>query len=417
MLYLRAAVALAVGQVTPMHCVCAVIALAIAITFPRMAYAQTNAIHVFIAPVGETTPATPVPTCTQASCQKLVPRYPKSPTYMLGILEYNTVTCMENTPGQWAGFPSTTKNNGEISTGFASGPPPPCPTSQKIWTYAVIYFNWTLHNNHSMPSPSLVVSFPMDQFPATWTDPNTFGYTQSCFCTGPYPYTFNPYVAVVRPIDETQDFKGFRAINGVYGRWMATLMPPDGSNGIPADPTFDFNGEVVKEELPGSNNCDSMAPGLPPPDQSTTPGVNGGAGPASWIVGQLSETRGTSMPGPKNAYGFDFVGWDKCPIEAYRCAKVTEPSCGTVLMQKMQIKSPADQVFADYIPPKTNILMATISGRIIPPPNPNKAGTGYIQSYRGNGGLHPPFAADSNIKFCTDWQIAKFKPLLHCGAP
>ena len=86
MLYLRAAVALAFGQVTPMHCVCAVIALAIAMTFPQMAYAQTNAIHVVIAPVGDTTQATQAPACTPASCQKLIPRYPKSPTYMLGIL-------------------------------------------------------------------------------------------------------------------------------------------------------------------------------------------------------------------------------------------------------------------------------------------------------------------------------------------
>lgn len=75
---LRAAIVLAIGQVTPMHCVRAVIALAIAITFPQMAYAQTIAIQVIVSPVGDTTPATNVPSCTPASCQKLVPRYPKA---------------------------------------------------------------------------------------------------------------------------------------------------------------------------------------------------------------------------------------------------------------------------------------------------------------------------------------------------
>jgi hypothetical protein len=158
----------------------------LAITFPQMAYAQTNAIHVIISPVGDMTPATQAPACTSASCQKLVPRYPKSPTYMLGILEYNTVNCTQNTPGQWTGFPNTTSNKGEISTGFAQGTPPPC-APPGLWTYAVIYFNWTAHNNHSMPSPSLVDGFPMDQFNATWIDPNTDGFTQSCNCTGRTP--------------------------------------------------------------------------------------------------------------------------------------------------------------------------------------------------------------------------------------
>ena len=50
--YMRGAFVLAFGQVTLMHCVRAVLALAVAIALPQMACAQTpNAIHMIISPV------------------------------------------------------------------------------------------------------------------------------------------------------------------------------------------------------------------------------------------------------------------------------------------------------------------------------------------------------------------------------
>jgi hypothetical protein len=95
--YVRRAIDLALNQLTPMHSIRAIIALTIGIMFPQMALARTNAVHVIINPIGNT-PQTGG-TCTQASCQTLVPRYDKV-TGMLGILEYDVATCTENTPGQ-----------------------------------------------------------------------------------------------------------------------------------------------------------------------------------------------------------------------------------------------------------------------------------------------------------------------------
>lgn len=373
--YMRGAFVLAFGQVTLMHCVRAVLALAVAIALPQMACAQTpNAIHMIISPVGATTPATPTQTCTEASCQKLVPRYPSSPTYMLGILEYNTVTCKENTPGMWAGFPSKTSNNGQISTGFASGPPPSC-ASSGTWTYAVMYFNWTAHNNRSTPSPSLQDGYPMDQFNGTWTDPNTDGFTMSCGCMGPYPFTFNPFVNVVRPIGETTDFVEWTSSHsgGTYAKWMMTLMPPNTDSG------FDFNGENIQEQFgSGYNTCASRAPGVVPPESGTPSGT-----PANWTVGQIKDAGGVTTPAGKNVWGYDFTGFDACTIFAYQCAGVTLPQCGIQLKQGITIKSPADRNYT--APLYTNIIGEGIGGEIYSTPEP-KFGFGPLTGKRFSSG-------------------------------
>jgi hypothetical protein len=342
--YVHVVIESALDQLTPTHRVRAIMVIAIGIMFPQMAHAQTNAIYAIVNTVGNT-PQAAAP-CTEASCEKLVPRYNKV-TGMLGILEYNTATCTENTPGQWTGFPSTTSNNGQVSTGFASlQQGPPCKPSGS-WTYAVMYFAWTAHNNHSTPSPSLVAGYPMDQFNATWSDPNTDGYKDSCGCTGPYTYTFNPYVVVVRPMGETSAFTGWADSRA---NWMQTLTPPKD------DPSFDFSSEQVRELLTADSSTCHSAIGSMGSTSYSTPA-------APWPV----------QTG--NMWGPDQVGWAPCAVEYYRCVKATP--CGYTQTQEMQIKSPADVGFTTY---SGNSLSAGIDGSVLP--FSNKTAWGNVTSLR-----------------------------------
>ncbi|HEY8032544.1 MAG TPA: hypothetical protein VIF02_09285 [Methylocella sp.] len=395
-----------------MHCLRAAVALIAAVVFPLNVAGQTSrGIAIYTERAGGLVPATPFQPLTTLT--KTIKRYgdPNKGDLkiIVGAVEYNRVDCSFIESGTWTDpnpVQAKDKNGNLVTLGTVdatqtfkaniSGTGTKC-DGVGPYDFRAIKFIWTLHRNLTgIPNQG-----PTAVFNSTWS-------TKDHCCDT--PFTFNISVPVVRPIGETNTFKDFRTDIGVYGRWMVTLTPPGD------DPTFDFKDEVVREVLTGVNTCNDRAPGaqgkLPPGSELG----NGGTGPSQWTVGKLLETRGTPpIDGPNNAYGYDFVGWDYCAIEAYRCAGITGIHCGNELTQIMQIKSPADDFFADYTPPYSNILISWINGQILLPPNPNANGIGQFQSRRGDGGLRTYPEANSNIHACSGWQIATSKALLHCG--
>ena len=94
------------------------------------------------------------------------------------------------------------------------------------------------------------------------------------------------------------------------------------------------------------------------------------------------------------------------------------PRCFNQVTQIVQIHSPADQpnVFAPYVPAKTNLLVETINGYILagfPVGQPNNplTGIGVVQSQRGNVPIRGTSYV-TNINSCLD--TPKFKFLSTC---
>jgi hypothetical protein len=116
------------------------------------------------------------------------------------------------------------------------------------FTYATIYYEWTAHNNQSNLSAPL--NKVADTLDATWTAPD--GSTAQ--------YTFDITVPVVRPDHETTAFVDWWPDNPTVGEWQQTLVPPS------SDPTFDFSGETVQEQVGGAgrDNCWSPVSPFPP---------------------------------------------------------------------------------------------------------------------------------------------------------
>ena len=252
-----------------------------------------------------------------------------------------------------------------------------------------IFYTWTAHNNKS----------DNDVFHGTWTAPD--GYYKPQF-------TGRPTVPIVRPIDETNYFQGFyQRSNGIWGKWWAALKPPKD------DPSFDFDGENIREVfVAAQNTCESRAPGALGGEAVSPSGT-----PATWEVGKLLDENGNNGSGPMNVYGYDFVGWSKCALEAYRCANAATPVCGITLTQRITIHSPADKANAyfDFNPQKTNILVENIGGRIFPGVNPAKLGDGIFQSQRGaESGLQTYPGAFSDISACSGAQLNASSILKHC---
>jgi hypothetical protein len=75
-----------------------------------------------------------------------------------------------------------------------------------------------------------------DPFTATWTTPDGM-FTEF--------YSFDINVPVVRPDHETTAFMDWWPDFPTVGEWQQTLVPPS------SDPTFDFSGETVQEEVGG----------------------------------------------------------------------------------------------------------------------------------------------------------------------
>jgi hypothetical protein len=389
-----------------MHYSGAAVALVAAMTFSLTALGETRtAISVITAPAS---PMAPALASNQKSNQSFdsysttIARYIISPpTLILGIAEIIPVTCIDKNPGMWTnpnpslepvfkGRPAGTV--GYQRTFKAISPPgQPC-AGQGPFTYSAIDFSWMAHYNQTglgpgvAPPPCATTNpvCPTAVFQGEWTTPD-----------GVYDviFSFSVSVDVVRPAGETNMFVNWFYGTGAHGRWTAMLTPPT------SDPTFDFTNEVVQEVfLSAIETCNSRAPGILGPASVTPNGV-----PAHWTVGQLFGPEGTATA-PMNVYGYDFVGWQQCPIEAFRCAGVTVPYCGNTLRQLLQISSPADPpgTFADYMPLKINKLVENITGSILKG-TPEATGIGIVQSQRGNdGGLHDSELVPSRLSDCSN---------------
>jgi hypothetical protein len=179
------------------------------------------------------------------------------------------------------------------------------------FTFATIYYEWTAHNNQSILSAPL--NKVADTFSGAWTAPD-----------GTAQYTFNITVPVVRPDHETTDFVDWWPDNPTVGEWQQTLVPPS------SDPTFDFSGETVQEQVGGAgeDTCWSPASQIP-----QVVAVSGGI----WTV----------QPG--NVWKPDQVGWVPKAVTYYR--KPTPPPdppppspvpCGFTIQQQMTIRAPSD---------------------------------------------------------------------------
>lgn len=182
------------------------------------------------------------------------------------------------------------------------------------FTYATIYYAWTAHNNQSTLSAPL--NKVADTFDATWTAPD-----------GSAQYTFNITVPVVRPDHEHTVFLDRWPDNPTVGEWQQTLVPPK------SDPTFDFSGETVQEEVGGAgrDSCWSTDSHFDPVLTITR------GSPGGWPVK------------PGNVWGPDQVGWLPDAVTYYR--NPTPPPdppppspvpCGFTIQQQMTIKAPSD---------------------------------------------------------------------------
>ncbi len=280
-----------------------------------------------------------------------IPRYTK--TLMAGYTEYNATTCAQVSPGAWSDIKNG-PSNGTVTTGTLKGTlgNGACPGT---FTFAVIYYEWTVHNNKSAT----------DGFDATWSTPDEEFY---------YPLTFDITVPIVRPSGETTAFTGWLTSRGL---WVQTLTPPS------SDPKFDFSGETVRETSAG---------GL---DQCWAGGS---------ALGMATLTSHEWTVGSGNVWGPDGVGWgtndNSCPIEYYRCMQRTP--CGFLLRQQMQISSPADKgSYTNY--GGVNNLASMIYGFTL-----NKSGFGAVTSQRAHG------ATQSEYFGSAQWNCPRSVNLSKC---
>jgi hypothetical protein len=226
-----------------------------------------------------------------------IPRY--KPKLLSGYTEYNTGTCMEISPGSWslqAPLPAYGKTSYGTLTGTLSNGDCPGHT----FTFAVIYYTWTKHNNEA----------DQDKINAIWKTPD--GAFNSLF-------NFVVQVPIVHPASETTVFAGWDAKG--LGLWQQTLHPPA------SDPSFDFSYDTVRESNPGGGGPDTC-----------------------WFKGSAISpftaiTGGTWYP-EKGVWGFDHVGWFTTSVTYYR--KHHRTPCGTKFPQQMQHKAQVEPGFVNY---------------------------------------------------------------------
>jgi hypothetical protein len=309
-----------------------------------------------------------------------VPRYPENPQPVYGIMEYDTITCNETSPGQWA-FTNdlTPKLKQPVTTGYATAAvtPPGC-GSQQNYTFAVMCFQWTLHNNHSDPSPSDSPPQPEDNFFATWSDAAPTGPGTECNpqvdpgtnwnpsgLTGPFPTTFHVYPPRVIPLGENTTAIGWNQARAIYGMTLQCCNPPQPGR------AFDFSGEQIIEDILILD--DPCKLGLPPIDEAPT--VQQG-----------------------NTWQPDNVGFKTCVPGAAQIWCSRAGPCSFQYKQTVSTYSQADGPplsgigaikNSKSVPYSTNIQGGTISARTSINPA-YKYVTGNISSYRANKSATPP---------------------------
>ncbi len=336
-----------------MHYLRAAVALVAAMTFSMTALGERRtAIAVFTGPSGGVAPPDGAPPCVSTFCTSIPTRYKN--TFIIGITEYETTyPCFYIDHGQWTpgtniqpidkGTPAGTVDVSELAI---VGPTPPgCTAAGGPYLYAPLYFDWTLHKNLTW----YLGYGPTAFFQSNW-------YTKDGWNL---PYSFQITVPVVRPIGETISFKGFTGVigNGLVGQWLQTLTPPTD------DPSFDFTGETVQEDLSASiGNCLSPPAKLVPlagttRPPSTFPVENGP--PGQWVDG----------------VGFGDEADSACAVLYNFCY---QPSgCLMTRTQTTAIKSDAD--FADAFTKYggVNRLTAGLLGRILPVALPFQSPQGF----------------------------------------
>jgi hypothetical protein len=210
------------------------------------------------------------------------------------------------------GYPSLwARKMWEVTTGTVAVTPTSGVCAGSTFTYATIYYEWTAHNNQSTLSAPL--NKVADTFNATWTAPD-----------GAAQFTFNITVPVVRPDHEITVFLDWWPDNPRIGEWQQTLVPPS------SDPTFDFSGETVQEQVGGAGEDTCWF------DNSKFDPMLAVTG-ANWTV----------QPG--NVWKPDEVGWKRDAVTYYR--NPTPPPdppppspipCGFTIQQQMTIRAPSD---------------------------------------------------------------------------
>jgi hypothetical protein len=281
-----------------MHCLRAAVALVAVMTFSLTALGQTPR----AAKVGAIRRTgggmAPASQPFDARIHDKITRYQKTPIY--GLTEYNPDNCMGIDIGMWSPptdlnpsmsgtIDSTTNLQGKLDNGD-------CPNT--TFTFAVIQFTWTAHNNKTA-IPSL--GCPLDQsttcpvavFSSIWT-------TKDHCCD--VQDEFDISVPVVRPKGETSTLEKWQDSMGI---WKVTLMPPSD------DSTFDFTGETVNEVFLS--------------DQNSCPG-NASVDPSMGVVNS----------GPPGSF-HDLIGFDPCVVHYARCLK--KPGFWFVIKQQMEINS------------------------------------------------------------------------------
>jgi hypothetical protein len=402
---------------------------------PSNCFAQANpAIAIVTMPSGRIQSDIRHPGTSFAEYDTTTPRYQPLPQgdvgcstgCILGITEYDYINCKWINQGEWTDPNQTLQPNvNNVAAGVAastrvfSGTLPsstPCPGLPV--KYLAIDFSWTAHYNQTALTgqvPNAPCSTknvkgtpvcPTAKFVGEWTTPDNMY---------DVVYTFTVSVNVVRPIGEMSTFDSFLVASGppdhgAYGRWQGTLQSNDSE--------FDFTGERVKEKfVSGTNTCNDRAPGAQGPLNVTPNGKE-----ASWVVGVLTGG-GMTLTGnkvPKNTYGWDFVGWSNCAIEAYRCAKATIDFCEATVYQQLLINSPADpaNIFDQFGVDTYNNLAERINGFIPPAGNPNSTSFGYFESFRGVAPSKGPAQRlpqyNTNRYSCPDAVIASSKYLRNC---
>lgn len=263
-----------------------------------------------------------------------IPRYADSFIYGLALFEYPWgAPCFWLEAGSWT-LSATGSDLGTTRTIVEPGVGP-CDKYKNV-DFATVRYQWNSYTNRTR-TPG---DGPLDTFTGEW---KASGYDLT--------YNFVVFVDAVRPVGETNEWKGWA--DGGRGKWLPTLVAPD------SDPGFDFSGETVKESHVNESTCIPRVAG----------GSMGG-------VPSSVESKWTIVAG--NKYNEeDGVGWRACAVEFFRCTKATP--CGYTTVQIMKIKSPADTDFTTY---QVNTLRGGVDGLMLPFTN-NQTAIGFVSSQRG----------------------------------
>jgi hypothetical protein len=252
------------------------------------------------------------------------------PTLLEKLAHFQHGTCTEVSEGAWT-YTDTqtcgTEKCGKVTTGTVTSTLGSCPG--KTFTFVAIYYEWTAHNNQSNLSAPL--NKVADTFNATWTSPHST-----------MQFTFDITVPVVRPDHETTAFEKWSPEFPTVGEWKQTLVPPS------SDPTFDFSGESVQEQVGGAGEDTCHVDTSPFPPRLT---ITGGP-PDGWPVKS------------GNVWEPDQVGWKPDAVTYYRNHRSTtlefSGSCSFTIQQQMTIKAPSDDTTSNNMYGAVNALRGTI---------------------------------------------------------